>query len=142
MDKKGIEIKTAEYGSEEYKGLRALWCEVFGDEPDYVDAFYENFGDDITGYVAADETGRVCSALTCHLCGTYGDRPVYVSYAVCTRDDMRGQGLAAELITFVRDRVTEAFLLILGTGRSSFFFRCFQHTTANIVCQFFFIVYQ
>ncbi len=103
-----MEIRKAEYGSEEYEGLRALWSGVFGDGPDYVDAFYENFGDDITGYVAADETGRVCSALTCHLCGTYADRPVYVSYAVCTREDMRGQGLAAELITFVRDRVTEA----------------------------------
>ena len=91
-----------------YEGLRALWSETFGDAPGYVDAFYENFGDDIKGYVLVDEDGRVCSALSCHLCGEYEGRPVYVSYAVCTREDMRGQGLAAELISAVRDEVIEA----------------------------------
>ena len=107
MDKNGFEIKSAEYRSPEYEGLRALWCEVFGDTAAYVDAFYENFSDDIMGYVVTDEKGTVCSALTCHLCGTYLERPVYVSYAVCTREDMRGQGLAARLISFVRDKVTD-----------------------------------
>lgn len=91
-----------------YEGLRALWSKTFGDPPEYVDAFYENFGDDIMGYVMADEDGDVCAALTCHLCGEYEGRPVYVSYAVCTREDMRGQGLAAELISAVRDEVTGA----------------------------------
>lgn len=108
MDIKGFEIKTAEYGSAEYKGLRSLWCVVFDSKAAEVDAFYENFGDDITGYVVTDVTGSVCSALSCHLCGTYENMPVYVSYAVCTRKDMRGKGLAAGLISFVRDKVTEA----------------------------------
>ncbi|MBQ6439574.1 MAG: GNAT family N-acetyltransferase [Mogibacterium sp.] len=108
MDRKNFRIKTAEYGSAEYEGLRSLWSEVFGDTPDYVDAFYKNFGSSIRGYVVTDEDGRVCSALTCHLCGTYENMPVYVSYAICTREDMRGQGLAAMLISFVRDNVTEA----------------------------------
>lgn len=105
MDTKIIEI---EYGSAEYRGLRALWCEVFDDTPAYVDAFYENFGNDILGYAVTDESGEVCSALTCHLCGSYEGMPVYVSYAVCTREDVRGQGLAAQLISFVRDKVAEA----------------------------------
>ena len=108
MDTRDFNIKSAEYGSAEYEGLRALWCEVFGDTPDYVDAFYENFGDDIMGYAVIDRTGSVCSALTCHRCGTYESEPVYVSYAVCTREDMRGQGLASALISFVRDRVAES----------------------------------
>lgn len=103
-----ISIKEIKYGSTGYTGLRALWCEVFGDSPEFVDAFYETFGDDIMGYAAVDEAGRVCSALTCHLCGTYENRPVYVSYAVCTREDMRGHGLASMLISFVRDKVAEA----------------------------------
>ena len=107
MEKKDFKIKTVKYGSEEYAGLRSLWCEVFDDEPGDVDAFYKTL-DDIEGYVVTDEAGRVCSALTCHLCGTYADRPVYVSYAICTRKDMRGQGLAAMLISFVRDMVTES----------------------------------
>ena len=91
-----------------YEGLRSLWSEVFGDPPEYIDAFYENFGDEIAGYAVADESGEICSALTCYLCGEYKSRPVYVSYAVCTREDMRGQGLGAMLTSFVRDEVTSA----------------------------------
>lgn len=108
MDKEEFRIKKAEYGSAEYEGLRDLWCEVFDDTAAYVDAFYDNFSDVISGYVVTDEGGMVCSALTCHLCGTYAERPVYVSYAICTRKNMRGQGLAARLICFVRDKVADA----------------------------------
>ena len=108
MEIKEFAIREAEYGSAEYEGLRSLWCEVFGDPPEFVDAFYENFSGDITGYVMVAEDGEVHSALTCHRCGTYAEKPVYVSYAVCTRSDMRGLGLASELVRFVRDRVTEA----------------------------------
>lgn len=103
-----ITIEEIKYGSAGYPELRALWCEVFGDDPAYVDAFYENFGEDIAGFAVIDDAGMACSALTCHLCGTYKGKAVYVSYAVCTREDMRGQGLAAILTGFVRDRVTEA----------------------------------
>lgn len=113
-----------------YEGLRALWSDVFRDRPEDVDAFYANFGDDITGYAVVAEAGNdiegldaagnngagspkgddteVLSALTCHLCGGYEGRPVYVSYAICTREDMRGQGLAAMLTTYVRDKVVAA----------------------------------
>ena len=49
--KKEFRIKKAEYGSAEYEGLRDLWCEVFDDTAAYVDAFYDNFSDVISGYV-------------------------------------------------------------------------------------------
>ena len=98
----GFSIEKADT-AERYEGLRDLWCRVFGDAPEYVDAFYGNFGGDITGYTAVDENGSVCSALTRHLCGTYEGRPVYVSYAICTREDMRGKGLAAALASLTRD---------------------------------------
>ena len=89
-----------------YEGVRALWSEVFGDPLLFIDSFYETFGDDIKGYAAVDEEGRVCSALTCYLCGTYGGAPVYVSYAVCTAPGMRGSGLAGMLTEHIRDMVT------------------------------------
>ena len=100
----GYEIKTtAESGI--YEGIRELWCEVFGDEPGYVDGVYGNFGEDIKGYAVTGEGGRVVSALTCYRCGSFRGKDVYVSYAVCTAPDHRGQGLAGLLVRHVMDDV-------------------------------------
>lgn len=108
MDKaKRFTIVTTNDGSV-YEGLRDLWCEVFGDEPSFVDALYSNFGSDVIGYAVTDPDGAVCSALTCFKCGTFNGRPVYVSYAVCTREDMRGQGLASVLTRHVMDEVVNS----------------------------------
>lgn len=96
-------IEAAGRGSANYEGLKRLWQETFGDSADFVDAFYDCFGDDIQGYAVLDESGEVCSALTCYPAGTYCGRPVYVSYAICTREDCRGQGLAGALTAYVRE---------------------------------------
>lgn len=103
-----------------YEGLRDLWCKVFGDEPEYVDHMYHAFGADnlfsvdkgiegcdIEGYVIKDGAGKVVSALTCYLCGTYLGRPVYVSYAICTDPAYRGKGLAGQLTSFVCESVVQ-----------------------------------
>ena len=105
--KKEYTIVTASGGAA-YEGLRALWSEVFGDPLLYIDAFYESFGDDIRGYAVVDSAGEVCSALTCYPCGTYDGRPVWVSYAICTRKDRRRLGLAGMLVEHVRDEVIAA----------------------------------
>lgn len=86
-----------------YEGLRALWCEVFGDEPEYVDGTYEILGEDIKGYAVTDEDGKVVSALTSYICGSYMGKPAYVSYAVCTAPDHRGSGLAARLVELAKE---------------------------------------
>ena len=93
---------------EKYEGLRELWHRVFGDDPAFVDYVYELFGDEIEGYVAIGQNGRVASALTCYRCGDLCGRPVYVSYAICTEPEYRGQGLAGNLTAHVRTAVTEA----------------------------------
>ena len=98
-------IENAVYGSAEYEGLRRLWAEVFGDPEAYADAIYENFGEEIRGYAVTDEDGRVCSSLSCYLCGSFEGKPVYASYAVCTAEDCRGLGLAGILTEYVRDEV-------------------------------------
>lgn len=98
-------IETAEYGSACFDEMKALWCTTFGDTEEFVEAFYDCFGADIEAYVALDESGSVCSSLTCYKVGNYEGRPVYVSYAVCTREDCRGLGIAGELTEFVRDEV-------------------------------------
>ena len=129
---------------EKYEGLRDLWVRIFGDEPGFVDAFYETFGadlsfesgsDEISGFVICNDDGQVVSALTLYRCGSmyvpkeYGldpdsdeedeeyaeyiaalldldGLPVYVSYAICTDPEYRGQGLAAALTEYVRKLVT------------------------------------
>ena len=102
---------------EKYEGLRALWCEVFKDEPEFIDGMYTAFGADIgagkftsseiAGYAVCDEEGRMLSALTCYNFGEYAGKPVYVSYAICTAEDARGLGYAGALVSYVRDMVTE-----------------------------------
>lgn len=98
------EIRTTDEGGI-YEGIRALWSEVFGDAPGFIDAFYENFGEDIRGYAVTDEDGSVLSALTCYLCGSFRGQDAYVSYAVCTSPDHRGLGLGAKLVSHVRELV-------------------------------------
>ena len=99
-------IETAEYGSANFDEMKALWSKTFGDPEEFVEAFYDCFGADIEAYVALDESGSVCSSLSCYKAGSYAGCPVYVSYAVCTREDCRGYGIAGELTEFVRDEVT------------------------------------
>ncbi len=101
----GFSIEKADTTSK-YEGLRDLWCRVFGDEPEFVDAFYGTFGDDIAGYIICNDAGKAVSALTCFRCGSMRGLPVYVTYAVCTDPEYRGQGLAAKLTEYVKQVVT------------------------------------
>lgn len=124
----GYRVETVD-SKDEYEGLRDLWCRVFGDEPGFVDFFYESFGGDIRGYVIRNDAGKTISALTCFRCGVFRDAPgdaeggpahdapdgpgggadslpVYVSYAICTDPEYRGQGHAAALTEYVRSIVT------------------------------------
>ena len=124
----GYRVETVD-SKDKYEGLCDLWCRVFGDEPGFVDFFYESFGGDIRGYVIRNDAGKTISALTCFRCGVFRDAPgdaegrqahdapdgpgggagglpVYVSYAICTDPEYRGQGHAAALTEYVRSIVT------------------------------------
>ena len=69
---KEFRLKIAD-NNDEYEGLRTLWCEVFSDEPAFVDAMYANFGEDISGYVSlmwkpAHSIVSECPHGTMHAC--------------------------------------------------------------------------
>lgn len=98
-------IETADRGSDNYNGLKRLWCATFGDTPEFVDAFYDSFGEDIKGFVLLDDAGKVCSAVTCYLAGAYEGRLVYASYAICTSEECRGQGLGKAITEFVKEEI-------------------------------------
>jgi len=96
MDIKRVDTKS------EYEALRALWCDTFGDGPEFVDAVYEKLGAE--GWFIPGESG-MDSALTLYECGEYDGRKVFVSYAICTAPAARDRGLAGELVKAVRDLV-------------------------------------
>lgn len=88
----------------EYEDLRSVWCDVFGDDPDYIDELYSDLKAE--GYVCEDE-GKLHSFLTLFSVGEMNGQQVHVSYAICTRPESRGHGYASELVGYVRDMVTD-----------------------------------
>lgn len=105
---------------DDYKALRALWVNTFGDKADFVDDFYKVWGEDIEGYVLEDDD-CIASALTMFLMGELvipsdcivtsrvGSasvdirKPAYVSYAICTDSSARGQGFGSQITEYARD---------------------------------------
>ena len=88
----------------EYAELRSLWCQTFGDDADFVDKFYDVLN--AVGYVAIDD-GHVRSCLTLFQAGTFNEKTVWVSYAICTEPKYRGNSFASKLTEYVRDIVSK-----------------------------------
>lgn len=103
-----MEIRKA--SENEYLQLRNLWCKVFDDEADFVDAVYDKLG--AVGYVAV-ENDKVVSCLTVFESGKFDGKAVVVSYAICTDPDMRRNGYASSLIKYVREEIIRSGKLSL-----------------------------
>lgn len=87
--------------------LKALWTECFGDEPAYVDFYFENrfSPDEMFVWLDDGEPGAMLSTLPCEILlgGTY--RPAQYIYAVATRPDLRGGGVSTTLLEFAGERL-------------------------------------
>ena len=88
----------------EYEELRTTWCEVFGDDPIFVDELYYSMA--AQGFVAEDDD-KLHSFLTLFEAGSFRGKPVLVSYGVCTKPESRGKGYARELAYFVKEKVVQ-----------------------------------
>lgn len=99
-----VSISRITKASPDYPALRELWCQVFGDSPEYVDAFYDNWGDQIWG-VVLKEGRAVVSALTCFALGTLRGHQVAMTYAVCTAPPARGKRYGSLITEYARDLV-------------------------------------
>lgn len=99
-----VSISRITKASPDYPALRELWCQVFGDSPEYVDAFYDNWGDQIWG-VVLKEGRAVVSALTCFALGTLRGHQVVMTYAVCTAPPARGKRYGSLITEYARDLV-------------------------------------
>lgn len=97
-----MQIKRFKNKSEEYDELKKCWCEVFGDDPDYVDELY--YALNATGYAVYDNS-ELHSFLTLFKAGTFEEKPVMVSYGICTWPQSRGKSYASTLVQHVRDEV-------------------------------------
>lgn len=89
----------------EYKELRQVWCDTFGDDPVFVDELY--YAMDAHGFTFEDE-GSLHSFLTLFQAGTFQGKPVLVSYGICTKPESRGKGYGGELVDAIRQKVNEA----------------------------------
>lgn len=97
-----MQIKKFNNKAKEYEELKKCWCEVFGDDPDYVDELY--YALSATGYALSDN-GELHSFLTLFKAGTFEGKPVMVSYGICTWPQSRGKAYASTLVQHVRDEV-------------------------------------
>lgn len=96
-------MKIRKLRKNEYEEMRSVWCEVFGDEPEFVDKVYTDLK--AKGYVC-EHKKKLHSFLTLFDVGEVNGQKVQVSYAICTRPESRGHGYAKELVKYVRDKVT------------------------------------
>ena len=86
----------------EYEELRSTWCDVFGDDPIFVDELY--YAEGAQGFALEDE-GLLHSFLTLFEAGNFRGKPVLVSYGICTKPESRGHGYGQALVKYVKEAV-------------------------------------
>ncbi|NLA70020.1 MAG: GNAT family N-acetyltransferase [Clostridiales bacterium] len=110
----------------EFIEMRALWCEVFEDTEDYVDAFFECWGDSAEAYILTDsDTSEIKAAATmldmgelivpssCIVNASAGHtpapiiKPCYVSYAIYTNPELRSKGYGSAITEHIRELAFE-----------------------------------
>ena len=90
-----LDKTSALHLTEEQLQMRTLWHEIFGDEIDEIDAFFVNHSDAIP--LIHKENGEVVSMLHIVPLRMWGKRVAYI-YAVATKPEYRGQGIATKLL--------------------------------------------
>lgn len=85
--------------------LTGLWQQAFGDEPDFIDAFFAS------GYAparsrVAEEKGEIAAMLYWFDCTLKGRKLAYI-YAVATEQRFRGRGIASALMADTHAFLTE-----------------------------------
>lgn len=86
-------------------GLKALWALCFGDDPGYIDRYFEDLF--LPEYMAVCADGPVpvsmVAFLPCTLRAPAGDAPCAYLYAMATHPQYQGRGLGQQLLRFAYD---------------------------------------
>ena len=102
-------------GASDQPELHQLWETVFGDSTDVVQAFYDRFPPDVTGWVLR-RNKQICSAAYVIPGNWYisqtGIKPAAYVYAVATEPSVRGNGYAGKLMRTIADYAEERALLL------------------------------
>ena len=88
---------------DESASFRHLWSTVFGDSEKVINDFIHAWGDEISIYVISTMSGEVTSSLCQFKLGTLNGKDVLVSYAICTNEGKRNNGLASALTIHAKD---------------------------------------
>ena len=95
--------------------LHQLWETVFGDTPEIVQAFFDRFPPEVSGWVLRRD-GKLCSAAYVipgnWLIGPGLFRPAGYVYAVATAPEERGRGYAGRLMRHLSEMAEERELLL------------------------------
>ena len=83
-------------------GLKALWARCFGDDPGYIDRYFEDLFLPEHMAVCAEDSGPVSMVafLPCTLRTPSGDAPCAYLYAMATHPQYQGLGLGQQLLRF------------------------------------------
>lgn len=118
--------------------LRQLWQEAFGDSDAFLDSFFATgFSPDRCHYLT--ENGELVSALYWFDCCLHGHKLAYL-YAVATKKEWRGRGLAARLMTetheILKKRGYAGAMLVPGTAELFHYYEKMGYRTATQVEEF------
>lgn len=90
-----LEKISALHLSPEQREMRKMWHEIFGDDIAEIDSFFVRHDDAIS--LIHTEAGKVVSMLFVVPLRMWGQRVAYI-YAVATRPEYRGRGIASRLL--------------------------------------------
>ncbi len=118
--------KLAEESDQE--DLQALWQEVFGDDPQFIQDFFRYCCKPENRFVIKDDKKVISMAylIPCTYCSKGQEYKAYYFYAAATHPDNRGRGYMASLIQYVKQVATERgidliFLVPAETGLFTYY---------------------
>ena len=102
------------------KDVVALWHQIFEDEPDFIERFLDFWRQDCIHLAIEDgKVAAMASLLPCNLVLGGAVFPARYLYAVATHPDLRGRGIAKQLVSFARGQEKEAAAVITVPAEES-----------------------
>lgn len=85
--------------NDDFKALKAVWKQGFGDDDEFIDYFFTHYDNDATRVFHRNENGEIVAQLHAFIFedNTCNNKSCYI-YGVTTLPEYRGKGIAATMI--------------------------------------------